>query len=470
MKLSLLLSSLFLLSPVWANDFATCQDADLFPGTKSSLCAVFETSLTYQDDKSEKIELFIRKFPALKTRNGSVWLIAGGPGESGVSFYSLIDLYRTAFPNFDIFVPDHRGTGASSTICPEESFDSIGKKALVGAEWGSCFAYMFTNIDYVKAFSITHAAKDLRTMMNAVSGEGKRYLYGVSYGTQLALRLLQLDDVYLDGVILDSLVPLQDDKEFDLSKRSQVVDMVGKALLDKCIGDDKCLGQSAKRLKQQLIVLTKNGKSAKSFCNTLPDIPLSNVLGVLLDIPHLRNDIPTIIYALTKADPTSLKKAIEAVGVYYATFDKGYSNYGSSIPLVQVISASENNLRLQMTKVDVNKESLGLLFTSPLPGLIAGNRMPTYEKDAFYAKLPKKLPKTMILHGTLDPKTHYEGAQKHAEKLSIRGNVSLISITDAPHFVALNAPACFKKHIAKFIAGEPVEKTDCQDERALVKF
>jgi pimeloyl-ACP methyl ester carboxylesterase len=158
---------------------------------------------------------------------------------------------------------------------------------------------MFANIDYVKAFSITHAAKDLRAMINAVSGEGKRYLYRVSYGTQLALRLLQLDDVNLDGVILDSLVPLQDDKEFDLSKRSQAVDMVGKALIDKCTGGDKCLGQSAKILRQQLSILTKDGKSAKSFSSTLPDTPLSNVLGAMLDIPHLRNDIPTIIYALT---------------------------------------------------------------------------------------------------------------------------------------------------------------------------
>jgi pimeloyl-ACP methyl ester carboxylesterase len=123
-----------------------------------------------------------------------------------------------------------------------------------------------------------------------------------------------------------------------------------------------------------------------------------------------------------------------------------------------------------MIKVDVNKESLGLLFTSPLSGLLAGNRMPTYEKDVFYATLPKKRPKTMILHGTLDPKTHYKGTQKHPEKLSRRDKVSLISITDASHFVALNAPACFKKHIAKFIAGESVEITDCQDEQGLVKF
>jgi hypothetical protein len=92
--------------------------------------------------------------------------------------------------------------------------------------------------------------------------------------------------------------------------------------------------------------------------------------------------------------------------------------------LVQVISASENNLRLQMNKVDVNKESLGLLFTTPLPSLIAGNSMPTYEEDAFYAKLTKKLPKTIILHGTVHPNTHYEGAQKHAEILSRRGRLA----------------------------------------------
>ncbi len=37
--------------------------------------------------------------------------------------------------------------------------------------------------------------------------------------------------VELDGVLLDFLVPLQDDVDFDLSKRSQVMNNVGRTVL-----------------------------------------------------------------------------------------------------------------------------------------------------------------------------------------------------------------------------------------------
>lgn len=452
------------------NDFKKCEGEESFSELKDSLCTSVKSSFTYQKNVDDKIELFVRKFPSLKTRQGSIWLVAGGPGESGASFYSFIDLYRELFPNFDVFVPDHRGTGASSSICPEESSSSLGGKAIIGQEWETCFSHMYSNRSYVEAFSITNAAKDLRFLINNMSGEGKRFVYGVSYGTQLTLRLVQLDEVKLDGIILDSLVPMQNDKDFGLSKRSQVVDIVGRSLLDKCNELSKCSGLTAQDLTKKLEVLINNTKSSKDFSENLPSTPLPILLGLILDIPHLRNELPNIINSLYKGDSAKLEKAVEAVSIYYKKFDRGYSNFGSSIPLVQVITESENNLRSEMTKSDVVKEAQNLLFTSSLPDHMAQNSMPAYKKDEFYSKLPEHLPKTIILHGTLDPKTIHQAAKIHAAELAKVGEVSFIDVIDAPHFIAFTAPTCFKTYINKFLTGESILQESCQDENVAVDF
>ena len=258
--------------------------------------------------------------------------------------------------------------------------------------------------------------------------------------------------------------------DFDLSKRSQVVNMVGYALLNKCQETSQCSGNSADELRKKLTVLIDKTKSIKDLSINLPDTSLTNVLGALLDIPHLRNEIPNIIISLTKANVTSLENAVEATHSYYEKFDLGYENFGSSIPLVQVITASENNLRPKITKVDLAKEAEQFLFTSPLPSLIAENSMPTYNQDTFYSKLPFNLPKTLILHGTLDPKTHHDAAKNHATKLAEAGKVKFINIIDAPHFVAMNAPVCFKTYVDKFIKGESIKQYNCHDKNVQVKF
>ena len=83
------------------------------------------------------IELFVRRVPAADParRRGEVWLIAGGPGEPGVSLHPMLATFRAAFPDHDLVIPDHRGTGRSTRLCPaQESIDSTDGVALAGAE------------------------------------------------------------------------------------------------------------------------------------------------------------------------------------------------------------------------------------------------------------------------------------------------------------------------------------------------
>ena len=460
-----------------ASSFQECPKEHQHPALTDSLCAKISTPLHHKNEaqataeNSETISLFVRRFPARDQAHGSLWLIAGGPGESGASLYNLIETYRDAFPQLDIYIPDHRGTGASTTICKEEGINSQAGTALAGAEWGSCFGSMYANPDYVKAFSITKAANDLKLLIKNHGTKGKQYVYGVSYGTQLGLRLLQLDDIEIDGLILDSLVPLQDDTQYDLSQRSFVVNQIGHALLEKCQQKSSChkghdLIAIAKKLSQKF-------SSLESLDPKLKSLSLSNSLGMLLDIPHLRNDIPKILLALNNADAKPFLKTLNEAQSYYESFNKGYSNFGSSIPLVQVISAAENNLRLNISKQEIKAEEKELSFSSPLPTLMAEVSLPRYTQDQYFSKQPENLPKTLVLHGDMDPKTHYLGASKHKEKLrsySPNSTITMITVREAPHFIAANAPSCFKQYASAFVNGGSLTDSKCTDKKSALSL
>jgi len=449
---NLILLLLFLGTQKTFAQYSNCSNQETDAGLTSSYCATFQVPLDHEMPDGETIDLFVRKFPSTQKSQGSLWLISGGPGESGASLYPLVNQFKELFPDVDIYVPDHRGTGLSGKICPkEESVESAGGISLVGEEWSTCFGYMFQNEADVKNFSITNAAKDLQFLINGTGDQGKRYVYGVSYGTQLILRMLQLGKVELDGLILDSLVPLQDDDEHDLSHRSQVTDDVGKQVLERF---QKWESKDGPTLLDQMKNVVHRSKNDSTFIKKLPKQRLTHLFGMLLDLPKTRNRLPEVIKSLYKDDFGPLNVVLKEVQQFYESYGARYVTSSNSIPLAQVISCSENNLRSELTKEEVQLESEELLFTSPLPLLLAGNGMPVYVQDAHFGKVPEKMPKTMVLHGTLDPKTHLKGALQHVEQLAKNNPVTLVKVEDAPHFIALFAPNVFKTSVTQFLQND----------------
>ena len=101
--------------------YAECDDASEYAGLSDSQCKFISAPLDYGNGDNEMISLFVRKFPTQKPSRGSVLLLAGGPGESGASYYADIDFFRDVFADFDLIVPDHRGTGYSTKLCEPET-------------------------------------------------------------------------------------------------------------------------------------------------------------------------------------------------------------------------------------------------------------------------------------------------------------------------------------------------------------
>lgn len=426
-------------------DFRPCADAEAAPALAGSLCARIPAPLDHADPEKGDIELFVRKFHADGEAKGELWLVAGGPGESGASFYPFLETLRAAAPGYDLIIPDHRGTGYSTRLCEaEESPESDGGTALAGAEWGSCFAALNENADRTRTFTITNAAHDLSHLMTRLGDEERTYLYGVSYGTQLVLRTMAIDPpAVIDGVILDSLVPPEETERYDLSRRSAVVDSVGRGALSE-------------ELQADLAALIAAAD---------PEGPLGPrpkyILGALLDLPETRAMLPEIVTALQAGDTGPLNEAkarLEDLGARFAP----YAQAPSSIPLVSLISRSENNARPTLTAQTVATEEEAYLFASPLPGQLTRGGFPAYERGESFAKLPETLPPTLVLHGTHDPKTAYEGAREHVALFKDAGDVGLVTVEGAPHFILMTAPDCFRDSVRAFLGRAKAYSDRCR--------
>lgn len=73
-------------------------------------------------------------------------------------------------------------------------------------------------------------------------------------------------------------------------------------------------------------------------------------------------------------------------------------------------------------------------------------------RDAFYGQVPQRLPRTMVMHGTLDPNTPYKGSKAHAAALTAAGGrLAFFTVEGGAHFLPLVAPDCFIQAASAFV-------------------
>jgi pimeloyl-ACP methyl ester carboxylesterase len=446
--LSFLILSLCLGAPAPAfagpGGFARCTDDTSFPALQGSLCLTATGPLSPGSGGKDEVQLFVRKFPVAdpNQRQGEVWLVAGGPGESGASFYPLLEVFRRAFPNHDLIIPDHRGTGYSTKLCPaEEGPASPSGLHLAEEEWGPCIGSLHADPARAHAFTITNAARDLSGLIASHRSSGELLVYAVSYGTQLALRMMQVAPPALDGLILDGLVPPEGATQLELSYRTALVDRVGRATLSA--------GQ--KRAYSRLLA-----RKDAPWIDAIPNGDLRRFMSSLLNFPHLRSRIPMLVRTLSRGDTGLLVRTRRDLEAAFAAMTQ-FPQSPVSLPVVMLISGSENNSRRNLTAETVKAEAAGALFTSPLPSFLVNPPLPLYTQDSWFGQLPGRLPRTLIIHGTLDPNTSYDGAISHVKMLSAAGDVTFTTVAGGAHLLPLVAPECFVTTVLRFVSRRQVQ-------------
>ena len=164
-------------------------------------------------------------------------LLAGGPGQSATdSWPQLHAAFYPTLANRDIYLIDQRGTGNSVRMnCPQThasqeltlDLDKVRNTSL------ECYNDQEHPTQW---FTTSVAVRDLNTVREAL-GIANWNLYGVSYGTRVALHYLRRYPEHTRSVILDAVVAPQKPIGPELSLHSQ---QALDALFARCANDTGC--------------------------------------------------------------------------------------------------------------------------------------------------------------------------------------------------------------------------------------
>ncbi len=227
-------------------------------GSLQAECAVWQQPLDRSDTNSDSLELFVVKLAstALHPAKDAFTIINGGPGGSSVNM--LVDLagaFTAITRERDVIVIDQRGTGRSSPLtCPgiTDEVDAPDTQKIIELT-KACLSELPFDPRY---FSTTVAVNDLEAL-RATLGYDQLTIYGVSYGTRVAMQYMRMFPNATRAVIIDGVVPPSQVLGGQIAMHSQnALDSVFK----RCAADSNCaenfptlredFNQLAQRLKQ----------------------------------------------------------------------------------------------------------------------------------------------------------------------------------------------------------------------------
>jgi pimeloyl-ACP methyl ester carboxylesterase len=153
-----------------------------------------------------------RTLPRGGARAAPVLALSGGPGQASVSARSdFADLLAPVLDRRELIVFDQRGTGRSGVLrCP--TLQRAGQ-----TEQQNAAAECADQLGPARAFYTTRdSIEDIEAVRQAV-GADRISLYGVSYGTKVALGYAVAHPDHVDRLVLDSTVSLTGPDPFALS-------------------------------------------------------------------------------------------------------------------------------------------------------------------------------------------------------------------------------------------------------------
>ncbi len=175
--------------------------------TPGLLCSRVDVPLDRTGAVPGGVSLHVEVLPPLGVARGTIFLVAGGPGQGSAHVFGLgspssVLLYRYLFPSYTLVAYDDRGTGDSGLLdCT--ALQASGSIENQGGLVGGCAA----GIGPTRAFYSTREhAEDLEAVRQAL-GVDKVALWGTSYGTKLAVEYALAHPDHVERLVLDSVVP-----------------------------------------------------------------------------------------------------------------------------------------------------------------------------------------------------------------------------------------------------------------------
>lgn len=279
--------------------------ANLVEG-KDVHCGTLTVPLKYSDPGGEQLKLAVATIRSIKASPEPDPLIMeqGGPGGSTIDiFLRQFSTDNRLRSNRDVILLEQRGTlySTPNLMCPEIdqlTLDTLDKD-LTQEEAAklnlqaitSCHDRLVADGIDLSAFDSLENARDLESLRLAM-GYDEINLYGVSYGTLLALHYMKLFPDNLRSVILDGVLPPQVNY---LYHTTSTIDQSLKRLFAACQADAYCQGDFPDLEGTLFNLVDQFNQHPATFPMTDPDS--GKTYQVVLDGDSFLNGIAQMMYS-----------------------------------------------------------------------------------------------------------------------------------------------------------------------------
>ncbi|MCG8348676.1 MAG: alpha/beta hydrolase [Chloroflexales bacterium] len=417
------------------------------------------------DGPTIRLAVAILKSQALNPAPDPLVMLQGGPGGSTIDTYFEILLSDPSFlPNRDIILLEQRGTLYSEPALTCQELDELTIELLdqdISPEEDlqrsaqalqQCHDRLVNEGVDLSAFDSVENAADIEALRVALEYE-QINLYGVSYGTLLALHTMRNHPEGLRSVILDAVIPPQTNFLVE-APRSQ--DRAFTVFFDACASDPQC-NDSYPNLEQVFFDLVEQlNETPAQIQMTDPETEirydalldgdsLEESLFQLLYATEIIPALPRLIYAARDGDYTVLSRLI-ALFVFDRTMSTGM--------YFSVICAEDADFNLADLQLD------GLRPTVATTGRRDVEAILMFCQDwnvdplgpEIDAPVSSDIP-TLLLSGIFDPITPPAFAEGAAATLAQSYNYTF---PHSGHSAALSGP-CSKQIIRDFLDNPTVE-------------
>jgi pimeloyl-ACP methyl ester carboxylesterase len=409
----------------------------------------------------------VRRRAASNPSNQAVLTLAGGPGQAAVPIAeSFATDLAAALPTRDLLVYDQRGTGASNPLrCTALYTASTITSAVRGCanQVGPSRAF-FRTVDSVADIEALRVA----------TGYDKLVVYGVSYGTKVALAYAAAYPTRVAALVLDSVVTPTGPDALQRSSLSTLKRVLGDLCTrTECRGVTNDAIGDVRKLARKLVTRSLRGPvisgSGRRYTARMGETGLWNIL-VAGDLnPTLRAEFPGSVRAALTGDVkpilrlsaraeglVNLRHQTESVDDDDVTFFTTTCEENATIPWTRGAPEAQ-----RAGQVAGAARALAPALTDPVSYRPALDQIPRiclgYPVAAPLPAAPGALPAvpTLIVNGLADLRTPVEDAR--AVQSAIPG-AQLVGVPYTGHSVlGSESDDCAAKAVAAFFGGTPVQ-------------
>ncbi|WP_028065064.1 alpha/beta hydrolase [Solirubrobacter soli] len=444
-----------------ALDFGSCVDF------KEARCA----SLTVPLDRSgvDPGTIDLRVGRAGNLTGPTLMYLSGGPGGAGLSeMLSVVSTLPELGDRFRLIGYDQRGTGRSGLLrCPELEKDPHLRSTSAAEQ---CAARLGVAR---KHYTTADSVEDMEAI-RAQLGVEKVTLFGISYGTELAIQYARTYPQHVDRLILDSVVDPDDSDPYFTSTFRAMSPSLQSLCPGKCRGistnpgDD--LGQLVAQLRRKPMTERAYDDRGRAHKVQITPLDLFDLMLVTDYIPPLRAIMPIAVRSALEGDGALLARMIHdssALDVLGSPRDFSTARYATVCETEPMPWDPGTPIDQRPAVVQQRIAALPANTFAPFdPPVVVGDeidlclRWPDVPRPpSTAAPLPYPTAPTLILQGGEDLRTPPEVSARVAAR--IPGSVRLV-VPGTGHSTVSDPRTCSRDAIDRFIEGKSLPKSPCK--------